>query len=119
MNDGYSKSLGPALAAYAALRELNQLCLGLSPGVTRPYALAIDTFTVETVVFFEEDQAALARAFGATPCTAPFIDGQRLVALDYVPLPFVAPVDAHADVLSVAIDGQIEPAATPVDLRAS
>jgi len=87
MTTWYSRSLGTSSTIYAALHDLNTLCTRICPTVTVPYLLVIDTVTVETIAFFAPEDAALGVAFGATPCSAPVIDGIRFVDLGYSPLP--------------------------------
>jgi len=83
----HQKSLGLGSTVYMRLRRLNELRHEHCPSVEKPYLLAIDTLSTETWVMFPPEQAALARAFGASPCAQPNIDGNRLVDLEYQPLP--------------------------------
>lgn len=86
MQTWYSKSLGTASAVYTAIHDLNLLSSRMCPSVLHPYVLVIDTFTVETIVFFAPEDAELARAFGASACAQPVIDGTRFVDIGYTPL---------------------------------
>jgi len=85
MQTWHSKSLGTASAVFAAIHDLNMLCSKLCPAVVHPYVLIIDTVLVETLALFAPEDAELAIAFGASPCSQPVIDGLRFVDLGYTP----------------------------------
>lgn len=87
MDEWYSKSLGHGASVYHRLRILDELRLLLCPMVESPYHLMIDAATAETFVLFHPLRSEIAIAFGAIPCPAPDENGQRLVDLQYRPIP--------------------------------
>lgn len=86
MSSCFCRRLGYGEQVFKELKRLRimryQACLiGQDP-----YRLAVDTLTAETIVFFAPDYSALAKAFGATGCNAPTMDGITLLDLDFKPL---------------------------------
>lgn len=88
MESWYCRSLGFGERLYQDLRRLSVLRYQACPNAERPYRLAIDTYTAETLVFFAPEFSALASAFDAWPCEAPGTDRAYLRDLDFAPLPF-------------------------------
>lgn len=86
MADWYSKSLGHGASVYHRLRILDELRLLLCPMAESPYRLMINAATAETFVFFPNEHAEIARAFGALACPSPDENPEHLVDLQYRPV---------------------------------
>lgn len=86
MSGWYCKRLGHGEQVFKELKRLRimryQACLVGQD----PYRLAVDTLTAETIVYFGPDYSSLAKAFGATGCNEPMMDGITLLDLDFKPL---------------------------------
>ncbi|WP_268800961.1 hypothetical protein [Pseudomonas huanghezhanensis] len=85
MRNWHSKSLGYGESVYQSLNWLEQLRYELCPKAQSPFTLTLNTFSSETVVFFEPEFGDLAWAFGASPCERPIVDGVCWFDLAYTP----------------------------------
>jgi hypothetical protein len=86
MAEWYRKSLGHGATVYHRLRILDELRLLLCPTAESPYCLMIDAATAETFVFFSNEHAEIALAFGAQACASPDENAEHLVDLQYRPV---------------------------------
>lgn len=86
MGSWFCRRLGHGEQVFKELKRLRIMRYQACLIGQHPYRLAVDTLTAETIVYFGPDYSCLARAFGATGCNEPLMDGITLLDLDFKPL---------------------------------